>query len=943
LKKQHFLYRFICAFQLLAVGQQLAFGQLNPTYQLNAVLIDSLNQIQIDQVITFENLTEQKIDTLFLNDWINAYSAYNTPLSKRFAEEFDRSFYLSNKKNFGYTTLQHITTSSDTLKGFRIENQQDLIAIPLLESALPGEKKSIKLRYLIKIPNARFTGYGVNPVKKTIDLRHWIITLSPYSKTGWKKYSNLNLDDASLEFSDYQIQLSVPASYTLVSNLHIKNQAKGPLALQKTYLLSGQNIHEVKLVLEQQKTFSTAILKDGFSIATDLKEPENTQENFERSLQKIYDFLASQLGQSTHPKLLVTQKDYNKSPFYGLSQLPEILSPFDVVFLNEVKLLKTISGEYIKSNLSMDQRKNHWLSEGLHVYLTMKYIETYYPEKKFIGRLSRFPIVKSYQFAKIGFNQGFMLLSEQMLRLNNYQKATLSKDQLTRYNARIANPYTAGLALRYLEDYIGSQSMEQLLLDLFDHSQSAATQDYFQQYSNKNLDWFFKNLLDTDAVLDYALSKPEVRSDGFKITLSDKFNSSIPVKINLLKGDSIVYNRWVMPSEEYTLFLPKYDADYVAINAQNGLPELNKKNNWRKINPGPIAESFQFRALKDIENPKKIQVFFNPINSYNLYDGITSGIRFNNKKIGAQRFSMDIKPEYSFLENTVVGSFSGTYRWYRPKSKNYLTLFNVSGNSFHYANNKRYNVIAPNVSLLFRTPDLRSNIRKLLNFSIYRVEKQEQVLGEGNPEYTVFKTRYLYTDNQTINYITSDLGIEFSTHFSKMDYTADFRRLFPSGRQFQARVFAGYFISSRTGSQSYFDFNLNRPTDYLFELPFFGRSETSGFFGQQFVMAEGGFKSIIPNSNANKWLLSTNLSMGLWRWVEAYLDLGLLKNQKHPIRSFYDTGLRLNILPDYLEAYFPIASTMGWEVTQINYHEKIRFVLSIRPKQLANLFSRRWF
>jgi len=140
------LYRFICAFQLLAVGQQLAFGQLNPTYQLNAVLIDSLNQIQIDQVITFENLTEQKIDTLFLNDWINAYSAYNTPLSKRFAEEFDRSFYLSNKKNFGYTTLQHITTSSDTLKGFRIENQQDLIAIPLLESALPGEKKSIKLR-----------------------------------------------------------------------------------------------------------------------------------------------------------------------------------------------------------------------------------------------------------------------------------------------------------------------------------------------------------------------------------------------------------------------------------------------------------------------------------------------------------------------------------------------------------------------------------------------------------------------------------------------------------------------------------------------------------------------------------------------------------------------------------------------------------------------------
>ncbi|MEL0299227.1 MAG: aminopeptidase, partial [Flavobacteriaceae bacterium] len=143
--------------------------------------------------------------------------------------------------------------------------------------------------------------------------------------------------------------------------------------------------------------------------------------------------------------------------------------------------------------------------------------------------------------------------------------------------------------------------------------------------------------------------------------------------------------------------------------------------------------------------------------------------------------------------------------------------------------------------------------------------------------------------------------------------------------------------------QTYFDFNLNRPTDYLFQYSFFGRSETDGFFGQQFVMAEGGFKSLIPQSNANDWLISSNFNMGLWRWIEAYLDVGLLKNKNESVRTYYGSGIRINVLPDYLEVFFPMVSSLGWEATQQAYPQKIRFVLSIRTKQLANLFSRRWF
>ena len=108
-------------------------------------------------------------------------------------------------------------------------------------------------------------------------------------------------------------------------------------------------------------------------------------------------------------------------------------------------------------------------------------------------------------------------------------------------------------------------------------------------------------------------------------------------------------------------------------------------------------------------------------------------------------------------------------------------------------------------------------------------------------------------------------------------------------------------------------------------------------------MNEGGFKSIIPQSSSNKSILAGNFSMGLWKWIEAYTDLGIIKNIDERPKSFYDYGLKLNFLPDYFEIFFPIASSFQNEINQSDYLSKIRFTLSLNSKQIFNLFSRTWF
>jgi hypothetical protein len=108
-------------------------------------------------------------------------------------------------------------------------------------------------------------------------------------------------------------------------------------------------------------------------------------------------------------------------------------------------------------------------------------------------------------------------------------------------------------------------------------------------------------------------------------------------------------------------------------------------------------------------------------------------------------------------------------------------------------------------------------------------------------------------------------------------------------------------------------------------------------------MSEGGFKSKFANPNANDFILATNLGFGLWKWIEAYTDFGIAKNKNIKAKYFYDTGLRLNLVPDYLEFYFPIQNSENFVLNDQNYLTNVRFVLTVDINNIKQLFTRKWF
>ena len=149
-------------------------------------------------------------------------------------------------------------------------------------------------------------------------------------------------------------------------------------------------------------------------------------------------------------------------------------------------------------------------------------------------------------------------------------------------------------------------------------------------------------------------------------------------------------------------------------------------------------------------------------------------------------------------------------------------------------------------------------------------------------------------------------------------------------------MFVGKFIKNNT-KDDYFSFSSFRARDYLFSTNLLGRSENSGFYSQQYIGSEGGFKSKINYEYANDYIISLNSGITIWQWIEGYTGIAAIKNTNKNLNFQYESGIRLNLLTDYFELYLPFYSSLGNELNQSKYLSKIRFKICPIEKAIGKI------
>ncbi|WP_282085786.1 metalloprotease [Aquimarina algiphila] len=938
------LYNFIIVFFALTITSSAQHSIL-----INAQLDPQKKILTIEQEITYTNTSNDTLSKIFFHDWAHSFSNKNTPLGKRFSEDFLKKFYFAKDNERGSSVIQKVTdNNSQPLLWSRYNKTPDIIWIETSQPIYPGQNQTFLLKYQIKVPSNKFTRYGYH-ANGNFSLKYWYIVPAVYD-TKWNIYSHKNLDDLYAPLANYKINLTIPEEYEVMSELKKETISSSGEKTNKTIQLTGDNRNEINLYIEKNLSFYS-FSTNGTELVSNIDDNDLMPKMKSVAIDRIITFLNQRLGPYPFDKLLVSENDYKNNPVYGLNQLPDILRPFPDGFQYEIKQLKTITGNYLEKTLLIDPRNDTWVKDAIHIYLMMAYTEKYYPEMKIIGKLSKVIGIRWFHAADLDFNDQYFLAYKNMARLFLDQPLTMPRDELVKFNRNIANSYKAGVGFKYLEDYLGDDNIvDQSIKDFYTqnvlkHTNSNAYKKVLSSLSSKDIEWFFEDFIATNKKLDFKIKSVKKRNDSLEVTIKNKSDNTMPVSLYGFRKKELVSKTWVTEiNDTKKVTIANEDISKLILDYDQNIPEVNRRNNYRNLK-WIFNKPIQFRFLEDVEDPRYSQVFFIPEIEFNVYDGFTLASKFYNRSIIRRNFEYNISPAYGFKSNKLLGSASIFNRHQIADYGLYQIRYGVSGSMFSYAPDLLFRRFSTSVSFRFRPKDLRSNENQRLtlrNINVFRERDEENPVV--TPDYNVFNARYRYSDFNLINFLGYTIDYQLSKNFSKVSTTINYRKLFLNNRQLNLRLFAGTFLFNDTEKDGdFFSFALDRPTDYLFDYNYLGRSEDTGFVSQQIILAEGGFKSQLDYPFANQWITTFNANTNIWNWIYAYGDVGLVKNKNISPKFVYDAGVRLSLVADYFEVFFPVVSNKGWEISQPNYEEQIRFIITLSPETLIGLFTREWY
>lgn len=912
---------------------------------LNARLVDSSKTIQINQEIAFVNTSDQELNSIFLNDWINAFDNKSTALAKRFAEDYIRRFHFAKEEERGHTTILSIEDNSNNdLAWDRPGEIADLVRIKLNTPLQPGETFTFQLNYKVKIPDSKFTRYGIDE-EGNYKLRYWYLTPAPL-KENWVLYSHQDLNLQYVQPYNIDLSLEIPTEFYATSALDlVRTQTMSGF---KKLTFKGEDQVSSKMYLS--KTFIFESINTGTQqVITNIEDDDIQYAIKNSTLQRVVTYLQARLGDYPHQVIFVTQEDYLTNPVYGLNQLPSFIRPFPDGFQYDIKLFKTISENYLKNTIIVNPRSEKWVIDAIMISLMIDYVDTYYPKMKLAGNLSKVFGLKWFHAADLEFNDQYQFFYMNMVRLNLDQSLKTSQDSLVGFNKIIANSYKAGVGMKYLEDYLGSNSVRKSISEFYKEYRlkPVSEQDFqniLQKNADKDISWFFNEYVGTNKKIDFKIKEVEKRKDSLKVTVRNKRNNNMPVSLYGIKDGEVVYKTWLdKVKDTKSIVIPKLDIERLALNYEQKIPELNQRNNYKRVST-LFNKPVQFRLFQDVEDPKYNQIFLMPEVDYNLYDGLSIGPKVYNKTVLSKTFNFTLSPKYGFGSQTLVGSagVSNTHQF--ENQKLHAIRYGIGGTRFSYGFGLFYKKYTPYLTFAFRDSYLRSNERQQIVIRNINVQRDLDPLNPvDSPNYNVLDVNYRYSNPNFINYFSGAFDYQLSDKFSKISLSLEYRKLFKNNRQVNLRMYAGTFLYNDSNNDDYFSFALDRPTDYLFDYNYYGRSQGSGLFSQQLIVAEGGFKSQLEPEFANQWITTLNGSTNIWNWIYAYGDVGLIKNRFDNPKFVYDSGVRVSLVADYFELFFPVYSNLGWEIAQPNYDQKIRFIVSLSLNTIIRLFTRRWY
>lgn len=392
-------------------------GSIN-NYIIDVVFDDNNKKIECNQNITYINNTGKTLDKLYMHIYPNAFS--NSKVCPFEKDEMKNAY--PNGFSEGYIKILNVLNDSSKLKYNIIGDKKDILEITLNKELQKGQKYSIDMKYIVKLPNClgRF-GYGDN----TINITNWFPIACVYDKEGWNLDSYYEIGDPFYsETSNFIVNILLPNKYNIACTGSIVEEKENNN--QKLFKLQAKKVRDFAMVLSDKFIVNKSIYGNTSIITYSLNRDLAVESNkIAKNSIKIFSKLFKEYPYDTYS---VVASDFfiGGMEYPTLVMIDKTLYNNDSKFLLEYVIAHETAHQWWYSIIGNNEIDEPWIDEALTEYSTILYFEEKYG-KEVSNRLLKTMEVQSENY-----------------RGNDMFKASTDFDNSSEYSL---NVYTKGAVI----------------------------------------------------------------------------------------------------------------------------------------------------------------------------------------------------------------------------------------------------------------------------------------------------------------------------------------------------------------------------------------------------------------------------------------------------------------------------------------------------------------
>lgn len=963
---KRFFFFLFSACNILTTQAQNHYWQQQVDTKIDVTLDDKKHFLHGFETIAYTNNSPDTLRFIYIHLWPNAYKHDHTQFAEQQYQQGKTAFYYAKPSQRGYIDSLNFEVDDNSLNYYSAENTPDIARLDLIQPLLPGKQVIITTLFRVKIPIV-FSRLG--HTKQAYFISQWFPKPAVYDRKGWHPLPFLDQGEFYSEYGSYDVKITLPKNYVVMATGNLLDESENqwldslaainwydssyaktkftdsipPSSYEfKTLHFHEDLVHDFAWFADKRYIVSKDSFEDVKVYTAFLPTYKNSWRKGTQALKDALKIYGAGVGKYPYKTIKAVQGDMKAG---GGMEYPTVTIIDRTVGGDKDVIVHEAGHNWFYGILGSNERDHAWMDEGINTFYEFRTM------KETADTTKKKTITKKKKNVDIDVDMNTVVIA-QLAASAQDQKIEQTSKNFKEINYGMDVYYKTTWFLVWMEEYMGRENFDKGIQEYFTkwkfkHPYPEDFRATMEHNTDKDLNWFFDDLLNTNEPIDFALKSVTKKNNNTYVKVDNKTSYALPLTLNSFYKDSLTSTITVPPFRNDTTILIPKENNWTSIHISKTVADMKSQNNEYRRKGLFHRSGIALRPLAGFNNGYKQKLFILPAIGYNLYDGIGAGLVLHNITMPENKFRFIVAPMYSFRSKTLTGTGSAAYVMHPEKTFQDISL-QVDAKSFDYNESglnipmlmfARYIKIAPSLNFTFKKPEHTSPVTRTLQLKAYGINEQYFNYVQDARDSTIPQLKnqqlfyglinYTHRNERTFNPFnysgTAQFGQNFIKLMAEMNIRVDY---FVKNKSLYIRAFAGKFfnlnnVASYTNDRYYLNSTFTNVNDYLYDNTYFGRNEQTGFGAQQIAMREGGLRIPTPMlasplGRSDNWLAAINIKTDLpvKLPIRLFLDVATFADA-HKLnpsgdKVLYDAGIEFHI-KDILNISVPLVMSKDYK------------------------------